>query len=70
MNLIEFIEEVSTINVPDILMNDFTLLVKLSKGGKLPSRGSSEAAGLDLCAAEEIIIPSKNRRAVDTAVHI
>ena len=50
-----------------ILQRDSTLLVELS-GGQKPTRGSDEAAGLDLRASEATTIPANSR--VNTGIKI
>ena len=52
-----------------ILQRDSTLLVELS-GGQKPTRGSDEAAGLDLRASEATTIPANSRKPVNTGIKI
>lgn len=42
------------------------LIKKLSEKAKLPTRGSAFAAGYDLYAAQETVIPSRGKGLVDT----
>ncbi|KAE8145827.1 dUTPase-like protein [Aspergillus avenaceus] len=43
---------------------------KLSEGGRAPTRGSAFAAGYDMYAAKETVIPSKGKALVDTGIAI
>ena len=53
------------------LQNDWQFLVqKLSPLGKVPTRGSPEAAGFDLYSAEEITIPAGERRLIKTNIAV
>lgn len=52
-----------------ILQRDSTLLVELV-GGKIPTRGSEESAGLDLTANETTTIPANQRKLISTGVKI
>ncbi len=44
--------------------------IKLDKGAIAPTRGHTWDAGLDLYAMEDANIPVKNRRTIDTGVHL
>lgn len=43
---------------------------KLSEAGRLPQRGSDQAAGYDLFAAKDMEIPAKNKAIVPTDISI
>lgn len=46
------------------------LVKKLSPKGRLPVRGSSQAAGYDLCSAVDTVIPAKGKSCVPTDISI
>lgn len=46
------------------------LVKKLSEAGRAPTRGSAFAAGYDLYAAKETVIPSKGKALVSTDIAI
>jgi len=47
-----------------------SLEVRVSGPGALPAYGSAEAAGADLCAAEDVQLPPGERAAVATGIHV
>ena len=48
-----------------------SLLVKaLNSNAKIPSRGSSKAAGYDLSSAENAIVPARGRKMIKTGIAI
>ncbi|KAE8320474.1 dUTPase-like protein [Aspergillus sergii] len=46
------------------------LIKKLNEGGRAPTRGSAFAAGYDVYAAKETVIPAKGKALVDTGIAI
>lgn len=53
-----------------ILQRDSTLQVELDNGSKLPTRGSEDAAGLDLYASQSLTVKPKSRVLVPTGIKI
>lgn len=46
------------------------LIKKLNEGGRAPTRGSAFAAGYDVYAAKETVIPARGKALVDTGIAI
>lgn len=46
------------------------LMVSLGDGARVPTRGSRDAAGLDLCLSEDVVIPPGESRTCRTGVHV
>lgn len=56
--------------VPILEQSPSLLVKKLSDKAKLPTRGSAFAAGYDLYAAKETVIPKRGKALVDTDISI
>lgn len=56
--------------VPTLEQSPSLLVKKLSDKAKLPTRGSAFAAGYDLYAAKETVIPKRGKALVDTDISI
>ena len=56
-------------STPALITRDSTLQVQLD-GGRIPTRGSDEAAGLDLYASQTLTIPPQKRMLVSTCIKI
>ena len=64
------LREIDIEEIPKLLMTrDSTLQIQLD-GGQLPTRGSTEAAGFDLYAAEDLSIPPGTSKLVNTGIRI
>lgn len=66
----EDVTTIKTLPLDDtaILRSEKEFQVVLEEGATLPTRGSEEAAGLDLYAAEDLIIPANGRTLVNTKI--
>jgi dUTP pyrophosphatase len=52
-------------------MSNNKLFIKLEKlGSKMPSYGSENAAGMDVCSCEKVVIPSHGRALVSTGFSV
>lgn len=58
----------STVPVTSVDQAPALLIKKLSDKARLPTRGSAFAAGYDLYAAKETVIPARGKALVDTDI--
>ena len=51
-------------------MESYLLVQKLKLNATIPTKGSTLAAGYDLYAAEEVIVPANDRRVIGTGIAV